>query len=178
MYTKQYGYPVAKHMFSVTPNVMRAVSEGSVRLASKDWRKKPKVDIQYFTDAEGYDEDVILSAVKVIRNVMKQPSMKSWFEKELVPGENVQSEKELSEYLRRVSNSVYHPSGTCKMGSAEDKLAVVTPDLKVKGVKGVRVADASIFPSMVSLNPCLTCMMIGEKAADLIKNDAPAACRL
>ena len=90
-------------------------------------------------------------------------------ERELAPGIDVQSDAELGEYVRRSSNSVYHPAGTCRMGSNDDPMAVVDPSLRVRGVSNLRVADTSIFPTMIGVNPCITCMMIGEKCADLVK---------
>ena len=79
---------------------------------------------------------------------------------------------ELSEFVRLTSNTGYHVAGTCKMGAKSDRLSVVDPALRVIGVEGLRVADASIFPTMVGVNIALTCMMIGERAADLIASDA------
>ena len=82
---------------------------------------------------------------------------------------DVQGDGELSEYARRTANTVYHPAGTCRMGDVNDPLTVVDAQLRVKGVRRLRVADASIFPSMVSVNPCITCMMVGERCGDLIR---------
>ena len=72
-------------------------------------------------------------------------------------------------YIRSGAETVYHPSGTCRMGRADDKLAVVTPDLRIRGMAGLRIADASVFPDMVSVNICNTVMMIAERAAAIIK---------
>ena len=87
--------------------------------------------------------------------------------RELAPGADVQDDAALLDYARRTANTVYHPAGTCRMGAADDPRAVVDPRLRVRGVGRLRVADASIFPAMIGVNPCLTCMMIGEKCADL-----------
>jgi choline dehydrogenase-like flavoprotein len=86
----------------------------------------------------------------------------------------VKGYREVSEYVRRTANTVYHPAGTCKMGSSEDHGSVVDPSLRVRSIEGLRVADASVFPVMISVNPCITCMMVGEKCADLIRGRAPA----
>ena len=88
-----------------------------------------------------------------------------------MPGAEVQSDDEWYDYIRATAETVYHPSGTCRMGAADDPLAVVTPDLRVKGVPGLRVADASVFPSMVTVNICNTVMMIAERAAEFIRQD-------
>jgi len=116
--------------------------------------------------------------VKLARKIMSMPSMKPWIKKELAPGIEVQSDKEISEYVRKTGNSVYHPSGTCKLGAKEDGLAVVGADLRVRGVNRVRVVDASIFPSMPSVNPCITIMACAEKCADMIKAHSPTPARL
>jgi choline dehydrogenase-like flavoprotein len=85
---------------------------------------------------------------------------------ELTPGSDVQSNADISAYVRSTANTVYHPAGTCKMGAAGDPTAVVDPQLRVRGVEGLRVADASIFPTMIGVNPNITVMMIGERCAD------------
>lgn len=166
--TAPLGYPTADNAFCMTPNVARAKSEGTVRLRSADAAAPPRIDFRYFTDPDGHDERVMLAGIKLAREVAKQPALQRWIKRELAPGPAVQSDEELSEYARRTANTVYHPAGTCRMGAADDVDAVVDPELKVRGLKRLRVADASIFPSMIGVNPNITCMMIGEKAADLI----------
>ncbi len=127
------------------------------------------IECRYFTDPEGYDETLLLAGLKLARSIAEQPALRHWISRELAPGSAVQSDRELSEYARRTANTVYHPAGTCRMGDAGDPLTVVDAHLRVKGVHHLRIADASIFPSMISVNPCLTCMMIGEKCADTLK---------
>ncbi len=167
--TVPLGYPTARYGFSMTPNVPRAKSEGVVRLRSPDPKDAPLIDFRYFTDPEGYDEAVLLAGMKLARNIAKQAALQRWIKRELAPGCQVQDEQELAEYARRTSNTVYHPAGTCRMGASDQPLTVVDPELRVKGAHSLRVADASIFPTMISVNPCITCMMIGEKCADLLK---------
>lgn len=167
--TVPLGYPTAPHGFSMTPNVPRAKSEGLVRLRSGNPADAPLIDFRYFTDPEGYDETILLEGMKLARKIAEQPALKQWIKRELAPGRAVQSDQDLSEYARRTANTVYHPAGTCKMGELDDPLTVVDAQLRVKDVRHLRVADASIFPDMVSVNPCMTCMMIGEKCADLLK---------
>jgi choline oxidase len=163
------GYPTAPYGFSLTPNVPRAKSEGVVRLRSANPNDPPVIDCRYFTDPEGYDETLLVAGLKLARTIAEQPALRCWLKQELAPGSAVQSDQDLSEYGRRTANTVYHPAGTCRMGNREHPLTVVDPQLRVKGVHQLRVADASIFPSMISVNPCLTCMMIGERCADFIK---------
>ncbi len=166
--TRPLGYPTASHGFSMTPNVPRAKSEGVLRLRSANPDDPPLIDFRYFSDQEGYDETLLLAGIKLARTIAEQPALQRWIKKELAPGKDVQSDADLVEYARRTSNTVYHPAGTCKMGNAGDSLTVVDPQLRVRGVNNLRVADASIFPAMISVNPCMTCMMIGEKCADLL----------
>ncbi len=167
--TVPLGYPTAQYGFSMTPNVPRAKSEGTVRLRSSDAKDAPLIDFRYFTDQEGYDESILLAGMKLARRIARQPALQPWIKRELAPGREVQDDQELSEYARRTANTVYHPAGTCKMGDIHDPLTVVDAQLRVKGIHHLRIADASIFPTMVSVNPCMTCMMIGEKCADLLK---------
>ena len=89
-----------------------------------------------------------------------------WVRGELSPGIKVQDDAEISAYVRSTANTVYHPAGTCKMGAESDPLAVVDPQLRVRGIQGLRVADASIFPTMIGVNPNITVMMVGERCAD------------
>ncbi len=166
--TLPLGYPTAPYGFSMTPNVPRAKSEGFLMLRSPDPDSPPLIDFRYFTDPEGYDETMLLAGIKLARQMAVQPALRKWIKRELAPGKEVQSDEELAQYVRRTANTVYHPAGTCKMGDIRDPSTVVDVQLRVKGVNRLRVADASIFPAMVSVNPCITCMMIGEKCADLL----------
>jgi choline dehydrogenase-like flavoprotein len=166
------GYPTARYGFSMTPNVPRAKSEGKVRLRSSDPKDAPCIDFRYFTDPEGHDEKILLAGIKLARAIAKQPALQRCIKRELAPGSHVVDDQELAEYARLTANTVYHPAGTCRMGANNHPLTVVDPELRVKGVHRLRVADASIFPAMISVNPCITCMMIGEKCADLLKRSA------
>jgi len=87
----------------------------------------------------------------------------------VVHGPDITSDADLSTYGRAVHHTVYHPSGTCRMGAADDELAVVAPDLTVRGVAGLSIADGSIFPSMPTVNPVVATFMIGEKAAEMTR---------
>jgi choline oxidase len=166
MQTKPAGYPTAEHGFSLTPNVTRAKSEGTVQLRSADPADPPRIDFRYFTDPEGHDERVMVAGVRRAREIAAQGALREWIRCELTPGAGVQSDTAISEYVRSTANTVYHPAGTCKMGAAADPSAVVDPQLRVCGVQGLRVADASVFPTMIGVNPNITVMMIGERCAD------------
>ncbi|MGI6877799.1 GMC family oxidoreductase [Microbacterium sp. gxy059] len=172
MHTYRAGYPTADEMICLTPNVTHAKSKGTVRLRSIDYRDKPKVDPRYFTDPEGHDMRVMVAGVRKAREIMSQPAMSEWAGRELAPGADAQTDEELAEYIRRTHNTVYHPVGTVRMGAADDAGSPVDPELRVKGVKGLRVADASVMPEIVTVNPNITVMMIGEKCAEMIRESA------
>lgn len=127
------------------------------------------IDFQYFTDP--YDEKILVEGLKFARKIASQPPLRDWIKRELFPGAHVTSDAALSEYGRKVAGTVYHPAGTCKMGAADDDSAVVNSQLCVRGIDNLRVADASIFPSMIGVNPNITIMMIGARCADFILNN-------
>ena len=165
--TAPLGYPTATNAFSMTPNVMHARSEGRVRLNSTSIDDAPLIETGYFTDG-GHDEVLLARGLEIAREIALQPALAEWVKRELAPGPEIQGLESLADYARSVANTVYHPAGTCRMGNAEESTTVVDPTLKVVGAENLRIADASIFPTMVGVNPCLTCMMIGEKAADIV----------
>jgi choline oxidase len=170
LHTANHGYPSAPSGVAFTPNVAHARSEGTVRLRSADPGVRPSIDFAYFTDPDGYDERVMVDGVELAREIASQAPLAGWLARELSPGAQVTVRPELSEYVRRTANTVYHPAGTCRMGDPADGRTVVDPELRVLGLDGLRVADASIFPSMTTVNPNLTCMAIGERAAELLRN--------
>lgn len=170
--TARLGYDVPLNAFCMTPNIPRPRSRGRIYLTSKDPNVKPALDFRYFTDPEGYDAATIVAGLKAAREVAEKAPFKNWLKREVAPGPKVQTDEELSEYGRRVAHTVYHPAGTTKMGAADDEWAVVDCELKVRGLKGVRIADAGVFPTMTSINPMLTVLAIGERAAELIATEA------
>lgn len=171
MHTKPAGYPTAKNAFSLTPNVMRAKSEGTVRLRSGNPEDAPVIDPKYFSDPEGYDIRIMVEGIKKAREIVGQSPIKDWVKRELAPGDSVRTDEEIREYIYKTHNTVYHPAGTCKMGLEKDPLAVTSERLKVHGFQNLRIADASVFPGITSVNPCITCMMIGERCADFILSE-------
>jgi choline dehydrogenase-like flavoprotein len=153
----------------MTPNIPRPRSRGRIYLTSADPTVKPALDFRYFTDPEGYDAATIVAGLKAAREVAKQAPFSHWIKREVAPGPAIQSDEALSEYGRKVAHTVYHPAGTTKMGDVlRDRLAVVDAELKVRGLKGVRIADAGVFPEMPTINPMLTVLGVGERAAELI----------
>jgi len=174
MNTARWGYPTTENGFCLTPNVCRGRSRGTVRLRSRDYRDRARVDPRYFTDPEGHDEQVMLYGVRLARKIVSQAPMADWAARELAPGPDAQSDDEIIDYIHKTHNTVYHPSCTARMGPDGDADAVLDPRLNVRGVQGLRVADGSAMPFLPAINPCITTMMIGEKCADMMKEDARA----
>ena len=170
--TERLGYAVPEHGFGMTPNIPRPRSSGRLSLTSADPDVKPALDFGYLTDPDGYDARTLVDGVKVSRQVAAAPPFSDWVAREIAPGPDVTSDADIETFVRRSHHTVYHPAGTCRMG--QDPLAVVTPDLRLRGLDGVVVADASVFPTMPTVNPMITVFMVGEKAADLVKGRAPS----
>lgn len=178
LHTGRLGYPVPDSAVCLTPNVPRPRSSGRLRLVSPDPAVHPELDFGYFTDAEAYDERTLVDGMRLARRIAATEPFASWLAREVAPGPDVVTEEELSAYARGVAHTVYHPVGTCRMGAADDPGAVLGADLRVRGVQGLRVADASVFPSMPTVNPMVAVLMVGEKAADLVRVGLGARPRL
>jgi choline oxidase len=172
MNTVRWGYPTTSNGFCLTPNVTRGGSRGTVRLRSRDFRDRPKVDPRYFTDPDGHDIAVMLAGIRLARRIAGQPPLQAWIRRELAPGPDAVTDGELIDYIGKTHNTVYHPAGTARMGAVDDRQAVLDPQLRVKGVTGLRVADASVMPFLPAVNPNITVMMIGERAGDLLAGNA------
>lgn len=147
---------------------LRPASRGSVHRVSADAAKPPAIQFNAFSAAE--DARVIADGIKIARLIMHAAPFQAFRPVETVPGPGVSSDADLLDYVLRAADTCYHPCGTCRMGSDPD--AVVDPQLRVNGIQGLRVADASIMPEVVSGNTNATAIMIGEKASDLILADA------
>ena len=113
------------------------------------------------------DQRTIVAGLKLCRELLAHPSLARFIAEEFQPGPAVQSDAEWLDYARRRGGTVYHPTSTCKMGV--DAMAVVDPELKVIGVEGLRVADASVMPTVISGNTNAATIMVGEKLADLVR---------
>jgi choline dehydrogenase-like flavoprotein len=154
-----------EHSFTILPGLIYPKSRGDVRLRSKDPTAAPAIDPHYFEN----DDDVktLLRAFDMARAIAATKPLSGFLRGEATPGTKVTSETEIRAAIRLYAKTIYHPVGTCRMGV--DALAVVDPHLRLRGLEGIRVADASIMPSIPGGNTNAPSIMIGEKAADLVK---------
>ncbi|MER7465304.1 GMC oxidoreductase [Streptomyces sp. NPDC097981] len=168
---ERIGYERPAHGVSMTPNIPKPRSRGRLYLTSADPEVKPALDFRYFTDEDDYDGRTLVDGIKFARAIAATQPLAGWLKREVCPGPEITGDEELSAYARSVAHTVYHPAGTCRMGAADDPAAVVGPDLKIRGLEGVRIADASVFPTMPAVNPMIGVLMVGEKAAELLTRE-------
>jgi choline dehydrogenase len=145
---------------------LRPESRGHVRLGSADPLQAPFIQHNYLTAPE--DMAFHRRALRLVREIHAQPAFDRYRGPEIDPGPGCRSDADIDAYIRRMSRVQYHPVGTCKMGAAGDQMAVLDAELRVRGIDGLRVADASVMPRLVGANTNAPTIMIGEKAADLI----------
>lgn len=155
---------IPQHGFGVHINCAKPDSIGELKLASADPSAQPLIDQNYL--AEERDLRVMRRGVQIAREVFQQSAFDRYRGVEMDPGPEVRSDAEIDNYIRTQSDADYHSCGTCKMGV--DSMAVVDPELRVRGLQGLRVVDASVMPRLVSGNTNMATIMIAEKAADLI----------
>jgi choline dehydrogenase len=158
------GHP---NSISILPGVVRPLSRGSVRITSSDPLVKPRLNPNYL--AAKADRDRLVQAVRLAREIFATRAFSDWVGDELMPGPDVgNSDDALNTFVRDNADSFHHQAGSCKMGL--DELAVVDPELRVHGVEGLRVADASVMPAVPSGNCHAGIVMIGERCADFVKH--------
>ncbi|MCF6322551.1 MAG: choline dehydrogenase [Rhizobiaceae bacterium] len=166
------GKAAAKsHGFQAHVGPMRSKSRGQVRLKSAEFKQAPSIQFNYMAHEQDWHD--FRHCIKLTREIFSQPTFDELRGREISPGDNVQTDEALDEYIRGHVESAFHPCGTCKMGSADDKMAVVDEQCRVIGVDGLRVVDSSIFPSITNGNINGPTIMVAEKAADHILANAP-----
>ena len=155
-----------EHGFQAHVGPMRSKSRGSVRLRSPDPADKPRIAFNYMDHADDWTE--MRASVRLTREIFAQAAFDPYRGREIQPDSSVSSDAAIDAFIRERAESAYHPSCTCKMGRADDPTTVVDKETRVIGVEGLRVADASIMPSITTGNLNAPTIMIGEKAADHI----------
>jgi len=159
----KFPFPIG-HGFGVNSILLRPTSRGSVTIASRDPQAAPHIDNAFLRDEA--DVDTLLQGLRIARRILAHPAMGKYEAHEILPGPALDRDDELKDYMRQTCTAVHHPGGSCRMGVDAD--AVVDPQLRLRGLEGLRVVDASIFPRVVSGNTNAPAVMVAEKAADLI----------
>ena len=152
------------HGFQAHTGPMRSASRGAVTLRSADPKDDPRILFNYMSDPQDWED--FRTCIRLTREIFAQEAFKPFVKHEIQPGEAMQSDDELNGFIREHVESAYHPCGTCRMGRASDKGAVVNPQGQVIGVDGLRVADSSIFPRITNGNLNAPSIMVGEKISD------------
>ena len=151
-------------------NVLRSESIGSIHIRSASPAEQPAIRFNFLSSQ--HDRDGVIAAIRKGRELMAAAPVAEWVGGEIAPGADKQTDEELLEWVRNTAETTYHPVGTCKMGPATDPMAVVDDRLRVHGIEGLRVADASIMPTLTSGNTNAPSIMIGEKCAMMVMEDA------
>jgi len=161
----------ARRGITMNVNVLRSESTGSVHIASADPAVPPAIRFNFLSAQ--HDRDGLLAAIRKGRELMATSPLKEVTGAEIAPGAERQTDEEILDWVRNTAETTYHPVGTCKMG--QDPMAVVDNELRVHGIAGLRIADASIMPTLTSGNTNAPCIMIGEKCAEMVLRAAGAA---
>ncbi len=159
-----WGYGYSCHVC-----VLRPHSRGTVRLQSRDPLDAPLIDPAYLSDDR--DTALMVEGAKKLRTIMQAPALASYRGKEIGTAD-IQSDAQWAAHIRAHADTIYHPVGTCKMGASQDPMAVLDTQLRVNGVAGLRVIDASVMPTLISGNTNAPTIMLAEKAADLVRINA------
>jgi choline dehydrogenase len=159
------------HGFQAHVGPMRSGSRGEVTLRSADPEDAPRILFNYMSHDQDWAD--FRHCIRLTREIFAQPAFDPFRGKEIQPGAEVQDDAALDDFIREEAESAYHPCGTCRIGAADDPMAVVDPECRVIGVDGLRVADSSIFPRITNGNLNAPSIMVGEKAADHVLGRAP-----
>ena len=154
--------------FTASVCQLRPESRGTLRIRSADPAHPPEIRINYL--ATETDRRAFIDGIRILRGILAKPALKEYVTEEVYPGAKIVSDDQILEFCRQTGSTVYHPTSTCRMGN--DPLAVVDQRLKVRGIEGLRVVDASVMPDLMSGNTNAPTIMIAEKASDMILEDA------
>ena len=171
--TEKLGDPLHPfEAFTASVCNLRPESRGHVHIKTEDSREPPKIQPDYLSAPA--DRKVAADAIKLTRKIVSSPAMKKFEPEEFKPGIEFASDDDLAREAGNIGTTIFHPVGTCKMGPSSDNMAVVDERLKVHGIRGLRVVDASVMPTITSGNTNSPTLMIAEKASEMILEDAPS----
>jgi choline dehydrogenase-like flavoprotein len=159
----------AGHGFTMTVVLLRPKSHGEVRIKDAGAATPPIIDPRFFS--ESADMDLLIRGFKLVRRIMRAPALDPYRKTEIRPGDDIQSDDQIADYIRNFAATIFHPVGTCKMGEGDG--TVVDDELRVHGLEGLRVVDASIMPTITGGNTNAPAIMIAEKASDMILGRPP-----
>jgi choline dehydrogenase len=165
--------PYEMPAFQIHMTMMAADSRGEITILGPDSATAPRIQFNYLESLQ--DFTTLRDAIRLTREIVASPALAPYSGRELQPGNAVQTDDALNEWIRENLNTAYHPSCSCKMGPRDSSDSVVGLDLRVHGIEGLRVADASIMPSVVAANINAVSIMIGDRAGDLVLGRAPLA---
>ena len=158
--------PPSEHGLTLAVVLLQPRSSGTVLLRSSDPRVPPAIDPRYLTDPAGEDAATLVRGLRLARRVLGQEPLAAFVDGEILPGDDARSDDALLAHVRALSQTLYHPAGTCRMGS--DDAAVVDPQLRVRGIEGLRVADASVIPVLPKGHTNWPTVMIAERASEFV----------
>lgn len=170
-YEKHGAEAYEGHAMTIAPVLLTPRSRGRVELLSPDAHDAPSILTNTLHERE--DTDAMVAAIRMARRVAASGPLRATVERELRPGAEQQSDEQIAAGLRDRVELIYHPVGTCRMGAADDPAAVVDPELRVRGIEGLRVIDASVFPTIPGGNTHAPTVMVAERAADLLRGRTP-----
>jgi choline dehydrogenase len=159
-----------EHGLTLAVILLEPRSSGTVRLRTSEPRDAPAIDPRYLSDPDGEDEATLLRGLRFARRILKQEPLASFVVEEILPGGDVSSDEGLRAHLRSLSQTLYHPAGTCRMGADRD--SVVDPQLRVRGIEALRVSDASVMPRLPHGHTNWPTVMIAERASELVATAA------
>jgi choline dehydrogenase len=169
----RFGEPLHRfNAFTASVCHLRPTSRGSIHIGSADASAPPLIAPNYLST--DYDRRVAANALRLTRRIVAAPALGRYQPREILPGLQYQSEEELQQAAGAVGTTIFHPVGTCRMGTSDDPAAVVDNRLRVIGVEGLRVVDASVMPNITSGNTNSPTLMIAERASDMIREDRRA----
>ena len=168
---EKFGEPLHRfNAFTASVCDLRPTSRGSVHITSNDFREPPRIAPNYLATAE--DRKTAADALRLTRQIVSQSALAALQPEEIKPGMTAQTDEELAQAAGQIGTTIFHPAGTCRMGRDDDPLAVVDSELRVRGLQGVRVVDASVMPTLTSGNTNSPVLVIAEHAANLMTSSS------